>query len=348
MLPLKAPFPYYGGKSIIAAEVWRRLGDVPNYVEPFFGSGAVLLARPHEPQLETANDYDGMVSNFWRALQADPDAVAHYADWPVNENDLTARHIWLVNRKESMQQRLEGDPAWYDVQAAGWWVWGISCWIGSGWCSGNGAWNSADGVLVNTGQGVARQRVHLGNTRQGVNRKRMNISGHYGMPGVLRNSLRNGDGDSQREKSRTALTEYMRKLADRLRLVRMCCGDFERVLGPSVTYLNSLTGVFLDPPYSADANRSIGLYATDSGDVAHRARRWCIENGDNPLLRICLAGYELEHDELEQHGWSVYTWQTGGGYANQGNGDTQGAINGDRERLWFSPFCLQAEQLRMF
>lgn len=133
MLPLKAPFPYYGGKSIIAAEVWRRLGDVPNYVEPFFGSGAVLLARPHEPQLETANDYDGMVSNFWRALQADPDAVAHYADWPVNENDLTARHIWLVNRKESMQQRLEGDPAWYDVQAAGWWVWGISCWIGSGW-----------------------------------------------------------------------------------------------------------------------------------------------------------------------------------------------------------------------
>lgn len=43
---LKAPFPWFGGKSKIANEVWRRFGDVPNYVEPFFGSGAVLLGRP--------------------------------------------------------------------------------------------------------------------------------------------------------------------------------------------------------------------------------------------------------------------------------------------------------------
>jgi DNA adenine methylase len=49
---LKAPFPYFGGKSRVAAEVWRRFGDVPNYVEPFFGSGAVLLARPTEPRTE--------------------------------------------------------------------------------------------------------------------------------------------------------------------------------------------------------------------------------------------------------------------------------------------------------
>jgi hypothetical protein len=27
---LKAPFPYMGGKSRIAREVWRRFGDVPN------------------------------------------------------------------------------------------------------------------------------------------------------------------------------------------------------------------------------------------------------------------------------------------------------------------------------
>lgn len=39
---------------------------------------------------ETINDKDGLVSNFWRPVQAEPDAVAGHADWPVNENDLHA------------------------------------------------------------------------------------------------------------------------------------------------------------------------------------------------------------------------------------------------------------------
>lgn len=32
---LKAPFPWFGGKSKVAQEVWRRLGNVPNYRELF-------------------------------------------------------------------------------------------------------------------------------------------------------------------------------------------------------------------------------------------------------------------------------------------------------------------------
>lgn len=46
---LKAPFPWFGGKSKVAGLVWERFGEVENYVEPFFGSGAVLLGRPHLP-----------------------------------------------------------------------------------------------------------------------------------------------------------------------------------------------------------------------------------------------------------------------------------------------------------
>jgi len=57
---LDTPFPYFGGKSKIADIVWKRLGDVPNYVEPFFGNGAVLLRRPHKPGIETVNDKDGL------------------------------------------------------------------------------------------------------------------------------------------------------------------------------------------------------------------------------------------------------------------------------------------------
>jgi DNA adenine methylase len=75
-MTLKAPFPYFGGKSRVASLVWERFGPVPNYVEPFCGSCAVMLARPWPPEIETVNDADGYLANFWRAIKADPDAVA--------------------------------------------------------------------------------------------------------------------------------------------------------------------------------------------------------------------------------------------------------------------------------
>ena len=103
---LKAPFPWFGGKSRVADIVWDRFGDVANYVEPFFGSGAVLLARPHPPRIETVNDLDCMVANFWRAVQSDPEAVAQWCDWPVNEADLHARHLWLVQNLPAHRERL--------------------------------------------------------------------------------------------------------------------------------------------------------------------------------------------------------------------------------------------------
>ena len=169
-MSLSAPFPWFGGKSRVADLVWQRFGNAPNYVEPFFGSGAVLLGRPGGPGIETVNDKDGFVANFWRAIKADPEAVARYADWPVNENDLHARHAWLTPLQGELSSRLEGDPEYFDPKIAGWWVWGICAWIGAGFCSGKGPWVQRDGQLVhlgNTGRGVNRKLVHLGNTGQG-------------------------------------------------------------------------------------------------------------------------------------------------------------------------------------
>ena len=82
-------------------------------------------------------DTDGGVVNFWRALRADPEAVAYHADWPTFHDDLTARHRWLVRWVVEHGERLREDPDFCDVKAAGWWVWGISIWIGGGWCQPN-------------------------------------------------------------------------------------------------------------------------------------------------------------------------------------------------------------------
>ena len=130
---LTAPFPWFGGKRRAASLIWPRFGDVPNYVEPFAGSLAVMLARPHAAHTETVNDADAYLANFWRALKADPDGVEAAADNPVNEVDLHARHVWLIDQA-AFRERMLTEPEYFDARIAGWWVWGISCWIGSGWC----------------------------------------------------------------------------------------------------------------------------------------------------------------------------------------------------------------------
>jgi DNA adenine methylase len=129
---LVAPFPFFGGKRRAVELVWPRFGDVENYVEPFAGSLAMLLGAPDGNRTETVNDSNGFIVNFWRAIQADPESVAQWADWPVSEIDLEARHGWLVNRAERLRWSLQ-DPDYFDAKVAGWWCYGACAWIGSGW-----------------------------------------------------------------------------------------------------------------------------------------------------------------------------------------------------------------------
>ena len=142
---LKSPFPYPGGKSRVADLVWARLGNCANYCEPFAGSLAVLLRRPAHHfragyRVEIANDANHFITNFWRAVTADPEKVAEYADWPVLETDLHARHRWLMRSEfaADWRKKMGTDPDHYNAKIAGWWVWGQCCWIGSGWCADKG------------------------------------------------------------------------------------------------------------------------------------------------------------------------------------------------------------------
>jgi DNA adenine methylase len=307
---LVAPFPWFGGKRGVAAEVWRRFGGVRNYVEPFFGSGAVLLQAPVPCQTETVNDLDGMVANFWRAIRSAPDETAEHADWPVNEIDLTARHLWLVGQRESLTARLEADTEFCDPKAAGWWVWGLCAWIGTGWCSGTGPWQvGEDGALTmgNRGQGINRQLPHLGDRGRGINRQLPHL------------------GDRGR-----GIQDWFAALSERLRGVRVCCGSWERVLTPSVLERHGVAGVFLDPPYDdGEVDYAAG------GRVASDVREWALERGSDRNLRIALCGYS-EHDSLERAGWSRFRWKARGGYSSQ---DGENA-NAERETIWFSPGCL--------
>src|SRR5574343_957655 len=319
METLAAPFPYFGGKSRAVLQVWQAFGAVGNYVEPFAGSAAMLLGAPDGKRVETINDFDGFIANFWRAIAQDPEAVAHHADWPCNEVDLFARHSWLVRQRESLTDKLHADPAWFDAQIAGWWCWGACNWIGSGWCSGTGPWVHDGEKIVDS-----RQLPHLGDAGQGINRKLPHL-GDAGQ-GINRQS------DQPR---RAFIFEWFGKLHERLRDVRVTCGDWRRVVKDSVTTRHGLTGVFLDPPYTK-GDMDYGAGGMGKG-IADDVRDWCVENGSNPKLRVVLCGHAGEHDFLLLMGWHTKSWKARKGYAT--NDDT--VANSASETLWCSPHCVK-------
>jgi len=108
------------------------------------------------------------------------------------------------------------------------------------------------------------------------------------------------------------------------------------VTGPAVLDAGGgTTGVFLDPPYDQEGRADV--YAMES-PVAADVRKWCADMGDSANIRIVLAGYDGEHNELESLGWRVVEWKARGGYGSQGDG--RGRANAARERLWLSPHCM--------
>ena len=147
------------------------------------------------------------------------------------------------------------------------------------------------------------------------------------------------------------LREYMEALAARLRYVRVCCGDWRRVLTPSVTTYIGVTGVFLDPPYRVSLkcgkrNRTSHIYASDRNQdinaLCDEVQAWCLRWGTNKQVRIALCGLEGEYPEIEAAGWEVHAWKSNGGYGNRSAARGEND-NADRERVWFSPHCVKLE-----
>ena len=163
--------------------------------------------------------------------------------------------------------------------------------------------------------GINRKLPHLGNAGMGINRKLPHLGNA-------------GRGEK--------IHAYFSALSERLRDVRVACGEWDRVLGESCTVKHGLTGVFLDPPYSADEHSV--TYSADS-DVAAQVREWAIQNGDSRDLRIALCGYEGEHAMPDS--WECVAWKARGGYGSQSDG--KGRENAARERIWFSPACIRPQ-----
>lgn len=275
---LRAPFPYFGGKRRAAPLVWDALGNPSLYVEPFCGSAAVLLARVGPRAAEHLNDMDAMIVNFWRAVRQNPMKTLEWAEWPVSEIDLHARHAWVIAQRARLEEGLT-DPNWCDPKVAGWWVWGLGLWIGDGWAVS-----------------ASRKLPAIGGEGRGIHSPRR-------APTV---------GDPKA--SRGSLEDWFLELSGRLQGVAITRGGWQDPL--DITKLlatHETLGVFLDPPYS-EGKMDYAAGGTGTSLSAH-VREWAVTQGHDPRVRIVLAGYEGEH---EPPGWSVVEWLAQGGYAVQG------------------------------
>ncbi len=315
--------------------------------------------------------------NAWRSMQFAPDEVARWCDWPVNHADLRARKLELQRKREYLLEGLISDPKWCDPELAGYWIWGMSCWIGGGFMNSDSEQRPSVG---NTGEAIHAlcQRPQLSKSQGldalgkrprlagwgefGVNRidERPQLGGipHIGSSGDHAggghgvHQLGGGWGRSKASAPRTlpdydvAVTEpynvnlykWFRQLSERLRYVRVVCGDWSRVCGGNWQDNRGDVGLYFDPPYSTAANRQAGIYSTDSLTVADDIRAWCLERGDRPTYRIVLSGYYEEHESLLSAGWTVRRWKAAKGYSRNGS---QAAKNTEREALFISPHCLR-------
>ena len=337
----KAPFPWFGGKRHAAPHVWAALGDVPHYVEPFAGSLAVLLERPHLPNRpyysETVNDLDGLLVNFWRAVRLHPDETADAAAWPVAEYDKHARSCRLLAWRESEAgARLAGDPDFCDPVMAGWWVWAVSCQIGA-WGAGGPWWPDAEGRLRRRGGGTKADLPHLSGDGQGANH-----------PGLREPGLGDDepDGFTYHPMTMPQAHLWFRYLAARLRHVRILNGQWTRAVTNGASFTIPVrqgagpAGYFLDPPYG-DVGREDLYGKHESLTVSADVREWCITAGDDPRRRIVYAGYDTEGADLLAAGWREQEWFTAG-FLSGGMGQISktGTHQQHRERLWFSPHCV--------
>lgn len=119
-------------------------------------------------------------------------------------------------------------------------------------------------------------------------------------------------------------TPAEQQMAQRLRHVRVCCGDWRPVLGPAaITHRKGNTAIFLDPTYGRVTGRQKKLYLFDSLTVAGEVRDWAVDHGNKPGFRIALCGGRTEHQMPSD--WTRYEWVS---------------RNGFLESIWVNPICL--------
>ncbi|HEV7701397.1 MAG TPA: DNA adenine methylase [Pyrinomonadaceae bacterium] len=98
---------YYGGKFRLAKWIISHFPQHEHYVEPFGGGGSILFQKP-ESRVETYNDLDGDVVNFFRVVRDRPDDLVRaitLTPWARDEFERCVSN-YIEDCKENLAARL--------------------------------------------------------------------------------------------------------------------------------------------------------------------------------------------------------------------------------------------------
>lgn len=117
---MKAVLKYPGSKWKIAGQLVNIIPEHHSYVEPFFGSGAVLFNKPVS-DIETINDLDSDVTNLFHCIQRDPERLAR-----IVMTTPFSREIYDIQFEQNKEKTVYAD----EFQRAAGFL--IKCWQGHG------------------------------------------------------------------------------------------------------------------------------------------------------------------------------------------------------------------------
>ena len=96
---MNAVIKYPGSKWGIADWIIQNFPPHHSYLEPFFGSGAVLFTKPRS-NIETVNDLDGDVVNFFEWVKNDPEKLGDAIYWTPYAREVYDR-AWEAQHTET-------------------------------------------------------------------------------------------------------------------------------------------------------------------------------------------------------------------------------------------------------
>lgn len=100
---LTQPLKWHGGKHYLATKIVALMPRHLHYCEPYFGGGAVLLAKDPEGVSEVANDLNRNLMNFWSVIR-DPDKFVQFKRFtdatPFSEDEWKNSRDWMMRYGE--------------------------------------------------------------------------------------------------------------------------------------------------------------------------------------------------------------------------------------------------------
>ena len=279
---IKRPIPYYGSKEKIApviVDIIKKDEWTNQYIEPFVGSNSIILHDDFEGIKVILNDFDGKITNIWRALKYKPDETAGFIQGVCNTINLTGLDLAVQRSYDDLLDRLHADIDYCDPKVAAHFMDLCCSWIGC--CAGNtkGPWTTIkddEGIDIF----VRKEKGEVGcQQAQYSNKQNINTTKNH--------------------------TEWFSAISKRLSDAYILSHDFERILNLSVIK-NKRTTIFFDPPYDKAGDIGAGCsYISDEHNIiSKRTREWCIKNHNElSKTRIIVAGRGKEHDELLNYGY---------------------------------------------